>query len=228
MANLIAQHRFYYASNRTTDCSVNTFHFSADDELPIVSAANVVVARIKEFFSENHSGANSSVGARLTAWRRTLPFSSEIRVYDMADPTPRVPLVVEAYDPPGGGGAVPSLPTEVAVCLSYVAQRQSGVPVGRSRGRLYIGPFKRDALDGGTNVLAPQVNSGAMLALADAGNTLKEYGDDPEEPVVWCLYSSTDNSMRRIIGGWVDNEFDTMRSRGIAYTNRLEWPIVSP
>lgn len=228
MTQLVVQNRFFYASNRTTDCSVNTFHFDCDSELPLSSVANIAAERVEDFYSEDLNGSSSSIGAWMTTYRRLVPFTSEIRVYNMADPQPRVPLLVTTYNPPSVANTNPNLPTEVACCLSYVAQRQSGTPVGRSRGRIYLGPFRSQALSGGTGSLPPVVNGDLINSIILAATKLAEYGEDPEDPVVWSLYSTTDQTMRKIVGGWVDDEFDTMRSRGMAYTFRQPWPIVSP
>lgn len=115
---------------------------------------------------------------------------------------------------------------EAAVCLSYVAQRESGVPVGRARGRIYLGPLAASTLSGGSQTLQPIIVPECTMTIRDAAERLRAYSDDPEEQVRWCMYSVTSNAMREIIGGFVDNEYDTMRSRGMRATIREVFPPV--
>lgn len=227
MTKLFVQNRNYYYSQAPTDVAVNTFHFEVDDELPITSALTIVRDRVIEFFNEETITHNSRISNWLSAYRRQLPTSSEMRIYNMDDPKPRVPLLVYPWNLPNTSPVTkPSLPMEVALCLSYVAQRESGVPVGRARGRIYLGPLIEESLTGGTHVIQPTAHVTLIETVRDAAERLRAYSDDPEEQVHWCMYSVASNEMRRIIGGWVDNEFDTMRSRGMRSTLRTQFPPV--
>lgn len=227
MAKLFVQNRNYYYSQAPTDVSVNTFHFKVDDELPLASAATVVRERIIEFYNEPTLTYSSRISQFLSTYRRQLPTTSEMRIYNMDDPKPRVPILVYPWNliTPSPSSS-PSLPMEVALCLSYVAQRESGVPVGRARGRIYLGPLASATLAGGTNVVQPTATPQLTETVRDAAERLRAYSDDPEEQVRWCMYSVSSNAMREIIGGWVDNEFDTMRSRGMRSTFRTQFPPV--
>lgn len=228
--DLIVQHRFWYASNRATDVSVNTFHFAADESLPARDAWESAVLQVKDFYN-GEAQAGTSVASWLTPYRRTLPSSAEIRVYERVAPKPRVPVLVEPYNlSPASSAPNGSLPTECAVVLSYTAQRTSGIPVGRARGRLYLGPWRAGTLDPGSAGAPPVISSGLIVgALESAAARLMLGTENPEsEPVQWSLWSETDQVMRPIIGGWIDNEFDTMRSRGLTYTARTPWDENTP
>jgi len=106
-------------------------------------------------------------------------------------------------------------PREVALCLSYYAEQN----VPRRRGRLYIGPFTDAAME----IRPPAGNAiGAVASLAPA---LAAVGG---ADVDWCLYSPTNDvatagatKLRTITNWWVDNEWDTVRSRGRRATSRI-------
>jgi hypothetical protein len=126
--------------------------------------------------------------------------------YDMDDATPRP---VKAFAPPVGvsaAGASPSGPREVALCLSYYSERN----LPSSRGRVYIGPWARDDMG-----LRPNVNQ--IAALRDLATGLTNVGG---ADVDWSLYSPKSGGLKKITNVWVDDEWDTMRSRGLRPTTR--------
>lgn len=123
-----------------------------------------------------------------------------------------------------GGGAFPS---EVALVGSYHAENAlvpehgtgpGGVktrPKARYRGRIYLGPLGNAAGDLSTGEHRPNVAimadlKGAMetLAVADVG---------------WSVWSRVDATLRLVIGGWVDNSWDTQRRRGPEATSRVQF-----
>jgi hypothetical protein len=126
--------------------------------------------------------------------------------YNMDDPKPRP---VKAYAPPlafttpnaGGSGA-----REVALCLSYYSERN----LPRNRGRIYIGPFHSIAL--GLRPAQDHINALGTIAtgLANVGGV----------DVDWSLYSPTTGGLKKITNYWIDNEWDTVRSRGLRATTR--------
>lgn len=99
-------------------------------------------------------------------------------------------------------------PREVALCLSYFAS----VNRPRSRGRIYMGPF--EASSSGAE-FAPLGLRSDMLAF---GQALFRAGGS----AVWSLYSPTVAAFSAITNLWVDNAWDTVRSRGLPATVRDE------
>jgi len=147
--------------------------------------------------------ANDVRGAFIPRGGTPLGYGVETKVYDMADAKPRP---IKAFAPwlASSNAAGTSAPREVALCLSYFSERN----LPRFRGRLYIGPFnfaeERPA--------AGQIDSvkGLATALANIG------GPD----VDWGLWSPTRNAFSKITNGWVDDEWDTIRSRGLRAITR--------
>lgn len=127
------------------------------------------------------------------------------KIYDMADPEPRVPLATrwaETLSVAQEGG-----PREVALCLSFYATNN----VPRRRGRLYIGPFDKTLCANERPTTALMNRLGTM-----AGGLANLGGVD----VDWMQYSPTLNLANKVTNWWVDNEWDTVRSRGLRGTTR--------
>jgi hypothetical protein len=138
----------------------------------------------------------------LTAFTSTLESPTgyhfwQCRLYDMADAKPREPIAQANIDMPAAGTPGPG---EVALCLSFYAQRN----LPRQRGRIYTGPFRGASTSGprpGT-VLNDAMALGAALMGLSSGT-----GD-------WQVFSPTTNTYRDVTNYWVDDAWDTVRSRG--------------
>lgn len=119
-------------------------------------------------------------------------------------------------------GSPIDLPAEVAVCLSFHADltgipEKSGAtrPAARRKGRVFIGPLNNFSQTGVPVVVGAPIRD----ALAAAAITLSDAVGASQR--VWsrtgaALYGP-------IVGGWIDNAFDTQRRRGEAYTARTLW-----
>lgn len=128
------------------------------------------------------------------------------KIYNMDDPEPRVPLATKFATPGDAGQA--GAPREVALCLSFFA----GVNVPRRRGRLYIGPWHQNA--GGTERPSSTI-MGQLQTLAEGLANLGGVDVD------WMQYSPTLNLANKVTNWWVDNEWDTVRSRGLRGESRI-------
>jgi hypothetical protein len=147
--------------------------------------------------------------------------NASLKVYNIADPTPRAP-VYESILPISGDAAASSyLPLEVAICLSFQADQISGVPQARRRGRVFLGGFGIVASPGDTDQF-PQVDSIVTAAIASEATDLAT--GLLADGWVWSVFSRVNNSSAPVSNGWVDNEFDTQRRRGVLATARTLWP----
>lgn len=129
-----------------------------------------------------------------------------VKIYNLDDPKPRPIRAEKIYN----AGAFPASgrPREVAICLSYYADRN----IPRNRGRIYV-PCE---LLGGTPGVRPtttQMNE--VLAFHDKLANLG--GTDLE----WSVFSRADNLHKKVSNSWVDDEWDTIRSRGLRATTRV-------
>lgn len=107
-------------------------------------------------------------------------------------------------------GAVPqtAIPREVALCLSYYA----GSNRPRYRGRLYI-PI--GVVAGTTAQVRPTASH--QQKVADLVNLFESLGG---ANIDWVVFSRVDNEPRKVTNWWVDNEWDTIRSRGLRAETR--------
>jgi hypothetical protein len=139
------------------------------------------------------------------------------KFYKMSDPEPRTPFITLTMDPIAVGTS--GMPEEVAICLSYYATPASGESPARRRGRIFIGPLSQTAFDSSSVGTFSTPDPTARAAIASAAAVLA----DQSEAFQWAVYSPTDQIARQIIGGWVDNAFDTQRRRGRRATTRNTW-----
>lgn len=141
-------------------------------------------------------------------------FQVQAKAYDMDDAEPRPIKAIASPQPVTQASASNSGPREVALCLSYFSE----VNQPRSRGRIYIGPFTDAAMEErppAGNAITP--TAGLAAGLANVGGV----------DVDWSLYSPTTaalpgsgGGLKKITNWWVDNEWDTIRSRGRRATSR--------
>ncbi len=196
------------------DRIVNVFHFETLAQ-PDLNDTDSIAVRLQNFYRNpaggtndiQHYTSNVIIGGSLHT----------IKMYDMAQAKPRSPLFTASliFNPGGVGGL--TLPAEVALVLSLRAVRAPGVPLGRARGRLYLGPFMGGAVAAGTagdgrpNATLQGIMNNAAIGLRS------EVLGIPR----WSVFSPTDNVLRRVTGSSVDNAWDTQRRRGGAPTAKL-------
>lgn len=191
-------------SGRPENRVVNTWHFLIQDTL-LLPNVDLMFAELVAFYN----AIDVNLGAQLSGvW--------SIKWYSLNEPAPRTPFQVN--NPPNLVVSSTALPAEVAVCLSYKAVQPSGVPSARRRGRLYIGPLSNGWLSA---TVTPDVrpDNTRLVALRDAAQTILDHSRTATT-WDWALWSPTDTVARPIVGGYVDNAFDTQRRRGVEATNR--------
>jgi hypothetical protein len=195
-----------YWTDIPEDVCTNTFYFGSV-AVPDATAMAGLANRLDAFYN--------AVDQYMSPVIKTT--GGTYRFYNMADPEPRTPMLTLNVAALALGTA--TLPEEVSICLSYYAAPASGQPANRRRGRIFIGPLAQVAmLTGGTTSFS-QPAAAARTAIAGAAAVLA----DQSEPYQWCVYSVTDQQERQIVGGWVDNSFDTQRRRGRRPTSRNTW-----
>lgn len=199
------------------DAATNTWHFISDAVDRLDDAAGILAA-LNDFYE--------AVQTCFGAW-----MSGDInyRFYDLEDPQPRAPFFTDVGLFTAAGGV--ALPSEVAIVMSYGGDNISGIPVGRRRGRIYLGTLDADCVDTGANGVV--VDAGYVTLIANAGQALMNAGTG--ESWKWAIFSPTTAGPEpwstgdllaatlHVTQGHVDNAFDTVRSRGIAADDRETW-----
>lgn len=140
-----------------------------------------------------------------------------VKIYDWSDPEPRVPRQTATFNFTSVPSGI-SLPPEVAKCLSFQGVAASGVPQARRRGRIYLGPFNTGSQQS-TGGDAGRPSGTFTTAMANAADTLLT-ASKVSSTWFWIVYSRVSNSGVEVENGWVDNEWDTQRSRGRPATSR--------
>lgn len=130
-----------------------------------------------------------------------------IRAYD-AQGTPPVYPAGEAIRNVGSSPAS-TLPREVAVCLSFYSTRN----IPTQRGRLFI-PHELCKGSVSTGVRPASSQRAEVMAFGPIFANLG--GPD----VDWVVYSRKLDTAFPVTNYWVDDEWDTMRSRGLRATTR--------
>jgi hypothetical protein len=139
--------------------------------------------------------ANSSVST-------TLPFV--VKVYDTLKPPPSYPLATASN---GTGMKASGVAREVALCLSYYSTWNRPT----FRGRLYIPA----SFAGGVIGLRPtQTQIDNVLAFKNVFTTGMPQGTN------WVVFSHKNKTSAGVSNVWVDDEWDTVRSRGLKSTTR--------
>lgn len=197
------------------DNVINTFNFTGVDDTE--DQATAAVGIIKAFYNDL---ADTQVNPVKYYFSGEINFGgARIKIYDLADPEPRVPILDESLGTTNvTPGSSTNLPGEVAVCLSYSAAAESGVSAARRRGRIYLGPLCTTASTG-TTAIAARPLAGMLLDMSKAAAELASGPVGTQ----WCVWSRVNNAFYPIVQGYLDNAFDTQRRRGVATTTRTGW-----
>lgn len=142
--------------------------------------------------------------------------SVEWRVYDLGEAPPRTPNILETD--PFAGGSPTGLPAEVACCLSMKTADRTP----RGRGRIFLGPLGTNAMD--AQFGAPRPTEAFRIAMTDAAEDVRTNAAD----LTWVVISQMDAAAKVVTGGFIDDAFDTIRSRGHAPTTRTTFGSAGP
>jgi hypothetical protein len=212
MTVLRSQFIIPYFTNLPEDVITNTMHWETDDlETPEANAA-VIATRLNQFYTSVFTGR----AANHVTWNLC-----RLKVWDLADPEPRVP-VYDAVSNVSVTASTSQMPTEVAVVLSFHAAPISGVNNARLRNRIYLGGFNTTIITAGSTSSFPTIAAGTLTAVANAADTMVGLNDTGLQ---WVTASQATGLTitSQIQGGWVDNEPDTQRRRGVRATTRTIW-----
>lgn len=129
----------------------------------------------------------------------------DVRLYNMDDPKPRP--IAGRFTKNVGAAPAGNIPREVAVCLSFYADRN----LPKRRGRIFLPAF---AIGDPFGLRPAATTRTKLLDLADSFSGLGGVNVD------WCMHSVKDQAHHKISTAWVDDEWDVQRSRGLRATTR--------
>lgn len=210
------------------DTVVNTFAFASD--LTIAQEHAAITSRLQDFYN-GQTGGGDKIASYISPGIARASKPVEVKYYDISahlDGSPHgSPVVVDTFVLAAlPGGTNTPMPEEVAMCLSFhsaydqVAEFGSHTrPRARDRGRVFVGPLTVLAmgLDAGTGQSRP---AGIIpVTIAQAATRLC----DPTSTALWSVWSRKNAALTSVVGGWVDNAWDTQRRRGYKPTSREMW-----
>lgn len=208
--------------------SVNTFHFAVDDQVDLATiSAGAIKTALVNYYAAFGEWLSQSVS-------RT---TSGFKTYDLSLPKPNPPVYASVMTLPAAGVNWDALlPREVSLCVSYKADPVAGVEPRSLRGRNFFGPIMSPTAPAGNNYLVPP--PGLIAACAAAGDSLLE-ASKAATTWKWVVFSPTmaggwmipgqqgppnlQGSASLVTSGWVDNEWDTQRSRGMKPSARTNF-----
>lgn len=151
--------------------------------------------------------AQDMLDAYQSAFLSVTPREVRVTVYNVGPP-PQLPIAMvvenEGQFPPTNANR------EIALCLSYYNERSNP----RKRGRLYM-PVALTGL----NIAAARPGASIVTKCLDLGDALAALGGID---VDWVVYSPTSGQSHNVVGTWVDDAWDVVRSRGLSPTSRTE------
>jgi hypothetical protein len=213
-----AQVTFQGRSGIAEDQFVNTFYVDSvsNDGPSVATTLGPIFANMY-----NQGSGSASIASALSNFIDRSTGASLVKFYNMSEAKPRTPYVFAfTLDPatPGTG----DLPEEVAVCGSF-----HGAPPrsARRRGRTYFGPFNDTALGNDPdpagfgpsrpNDLLRQAIAVSQKGLLDSIDAIPGFD--------WVVYSPTGGTTTKVVGGWIDDAWDTQRRRGVDPAQRIIW-----
>lgn len=143
----------------------------------------------------------------LNAWAAN-PNELVVKCYDALDPPPNVPLATVKKSANSVGESL--FPREIALCLSFYSTFNQP----RRRGRVYV-PAHLLFTGSALGARPPGALQEKVMALGPI------FSDLGGADVDWSILSTVDNVTRKVTNYWCDDEWDTVRKRGLRATSRL-------
>jgi len=218
------------------DDVANDFVFEAAASELDDATADDIAAELTSFYNTTQviPGTDQPVGGLISALVSRSTDAIEIAMYDITgllDGSPHgSPLQVRNFTLVAETVAANRMPAEVAIGLSFhgnltglpeVATNPTPPPAtirpaARHRGRIYLGPLA---------ISASVTSSGRVLVATDAADCIASAASAlaAETDAVWQVWSRANAEVYPVVGGWVDNAFDTVRKRGEDMTSRTLW-----
>lgn len=217
---------FPYLTGLPEDTAQNTFYFETSGSEPSAGEITTAIGSVLRFFIVG-VGANQPIGEWLSGYIN--PDTAYVRAVGFNPATGAETgeaIISDENDLVVGTGT--GLPLEVALCLSYRAAFSTPVQQRRRRGRVYIGPLDLTALDSAFTD-GPRPDPEMVTGFAAAAERLISDSTagvgSGGTPAPWSVWSRADGELVEIVGGWVDDEFDTQRRRGLRPTSRTTYGI---
>lgn len=197
-----------------SDVVVNTWHF--ETTLTKEQFATNVDIHLGEFYRTVYGTAAQRVS--YIDWTMV-----KGRVFDLTEPTPRVPVESANFFPNSPGTETTDVPTEVAAVASFQSGGQPGDVYQRRYNRVFLGAVPPTWMAPSTASSFPTLSSALLTNVTGAMKALQASANGPVD--IWVQISRAGGSIRTlpVTGGWMDNSPDTQRRRSVDSTQRVNW-----
>lgn len=204
------------------DSAMNEFIYLSTETPPYDNAITEIAAQLLDFYNAPHGPAAETVAMFISSSMSRVVGVCKIHYYDittvLSGAPAGSPFHTHSWTLGGIKAGGTDLPAEVAVAVSYHSDYE-GLPERgpnktrprqRRRGRVFIGPLNSWAVG---NTIAGRVtnNQSFRETLAGAAATMMT---DTATVVNWAQWSRVNARVSEIIGGHIDDAFDTQRRRG--------------
>jgi len=198
------------------DITTNTFHIRTATG-GVMNAGNVDAATeaLRRFYDVVASPATTRISQYLSGLNNS---PAVARFYQLVPGVPDGPPYATRTLAMTFGSSTAVLPEETAACLSYRRTPVPGSNIRSERGRIFLGPLGTAALTTVTN--RTRIIAGLRQAATEAGKRLQEEIRAIGINFDWIVWSPTTGQEVVIENIYMDDAFDTIRSRGPAPTAR--------
>lgn len=219
MAAVLAVVVMNHTSEKSEDQMMTSFAFTTPSTEIVESELSDIASDLEAFYNVIPAGHNAISGFLSPVISREVS-AAEIRFFDLTghldgsahgSPIYVVGFTVGAMVPGAEG-----LPSELAVVLSFRSDYASDPEFGpssrpraRRRGRVYIGPLTKSAVEHSGVANRPAVSQGIAETIGIRAAALRDSVDH-----VWCVWSRANAALTPVITAWVDDAFDVQRRRG--------------
>jgi len=179
----------------------------ADDPFPASKIINTIHLLDNGLTTDPENLCEDLATLYETAFLNSTTREVKVTAYEVGPP-PQLPVASVTHN--AGVCPVTNGNREIACCLSYYNERSNP----RKRGRLYM---PAAISPGGAAAARPA--STLIGDILDLGDGLAALGG---LDVDWVVYSPTSGQTHPVVGTWVDNAWDVVRSRGLDPTARTE------
>ncbi len=222
MAALLVNVELPYTTGIPRDVAQNTFTISTAGA-PYDEADAIVIADALELLY-NDGTAGNQIATCISEVVDRSDDACRIQVREITDllsPVHTTPVLYErTWTLNALTGSPVSLPLEVSVVSSfYSTEDASSVQVRNRRGRVYLGPLGTVILD--TDGPYPVFTDSFVDLIAQRFQEFEQNISDAG--FEWCVWSRTLGILSAVSGGWVNNEPDTQRRRGVDESYRKSW-----
>lgn len=225
---------FPYRSGLAEDVSINVWHFRTVDPEPTEAEITTAATSLIDFYYEPPSDASTTdtIAQAMAPWINFSFSNCYLRIVgvDQVTGAELGAAIITNYDGPSQPDPSDSnLPLEVAICCSFKGYYSEG-PVlerARRRGRVYIGPLNDTVLQGNGTAAPPRPSVDFVNLLTAKMQDLRENAQTGAgtggASAPWVIWSRAGGAIHNVVGGWVDNAWDTQRRRGNETTTRTQW-----